>query len=99
MRYQERAKLRQENEAMLRRDEKRRKRNWKRIAGLPAFCYSCKKEMTYGKLFTFNAGRKHPNGKGNLCEPCFDKSLEDDGLLMHGEEPRYAGDDIFWRLR
>ena len=95
MRYQERAKLRQENEAKLRRDEKRRKRNWKRIAGLPAFCYSCKKEMTYGKLFTFNAGRKHPHGKGNKCEPCFDKSLEDD---IYMEEPRYAGEDIFWRL-
>jgi hypothetical protein len=77
------------------REAKRRKGNWKRIAGLPAFCYSCKKETTYAKLFTFGAGRKHPHGKENRCEQCFDAELKEDFSV--GSE-HYAGEDIFWRL-
>jgi hypothetical protein len=96
MRYAERARIRQENEANLRRDEKRRKRNWKRIAGLPAFCYSCKQEMTYAKLFTFGAGRRNPHGKANRCEKCFDAELNDLECGVGSE--RYPGEEIFWRL-
>lgn len=78
----------------MRRDERRRRRNWKRIAGLPAFCYLCKKEMTYKELFSRNAGRQNPHGKNNRCEPCFDKELADNDY-SGGE--RWSGEEIWWK--
>lgn len=96
MRFHERLKLREEREAQLRREERRRKRNWKRIAGLPAFCYSCKKEMTYATLAVFNGGRKHPHGKENRCEKCLDAEL---ALNDYSGEERFSGEEIYWKLR
>jgi predicted adenine nucleotide alpha hydrolase (AANH) superfamily ATPase len=97
VRFHERLKLRQETEAKLRREEKRRKRNWKRTAGLPAFCYSCKKEMTYKELFSRNAGRQNPHGKNNRCEKCFDAELNSPADDFRGGE-NYAGEEIWWKL-
>lgn len=93
MRYKERAKLKAQFEAEWKRQENRRKRNWKRIAGLPAFCYSCKKESTYAEL-AITPVPHHPHKKDNRCEECFNAELSSPGFDDDEFDDEF--DDIPW---
>lgn len=95
MRYAERRRLQEERERKIKLELRADRRRWKRRAGRRAYCYDCKKESTYEKLFV-NGYPTHPRSKGNLCEECCDKALADDG--SPGFSEYYAGEDIFWRL-
>lgn len=97
VRYAERKKLREEKERENQKVFARHRRRWKRLAGLPAYCYLCKAKSTYGELRVVGFGRAHPHGKGNRCEPCFEKELAD--YASPAFEPSYPGEEIWWKMR
>lgn len=75
------------------RNHKRRQKYWlKFVADRPARCNDCGTTKTAKDMLHY--ARREVSVK-NRCWQCFEKELENE--VSYGEEPRFAGDDIYWK--
>ena len=74
---------------------KRQASYFKRVTSIKkAKCHACNQEMTVGELSYW--ARRYES-KRNICYSCFDKRIEMESF-DDIEEPRYAGEEIFWKM-
>jgi uncharacterized Zn finger protein len=90
------AQRRAEREAEYKKNERNRKRRrayWlKFVADRPARCNECGTVKTAKDMVDY--ARREVSVK-NRCWQCFEKEMDID----YGEEPRFAGDSIWWKTR